>query len=1220
MNMKKVLIYEPFVLWYYHFVTSLEIALNHINNGDDVYFLACKSSLSTCQENCNHNLNLCLKCNSYLINGIRKINLPEDKIIYIELSKYKKDIEIPKFNNLDEFRNFEIDGIDFGQAAYSSLVNLIRDPFPNINEYYQLIERMLIDEIAIYKYAIDLLKNNKFEIVYLFNGRYSTQRPFLRACQKLGVKTFTHERGGLLEHYFLVEDTFIHDIEYLKKDYYKIWNNSSNYEEKFKIAKEYYSKRFKGWGGAFYSFTDKQKLGKLPENFDKNKINIVIFNSSEDEYVGFKEYENNLYKKEIEIFEKIFKFTKNKNIYYYLRVHPNLKGLNNSQIKSINELKYDNLTVIPPESDISTYGLMKACDKVIVTLSTTGIEANFLGKVVISLGVSWYDSLNIAYKPKSYEELMYLIEDENLKPLSNEGSIIYAYWLIKKGIPFKYYKPEAVNGGKFSGDYIDYNIDNKTLIDIVERIYYSNFEISINQEDLVSVIMPAYNSEKTLYESAMSVLNQSYKNLELIIINDGSKDNTEKIANELLKKDNRVVYIKQNNKGVASARNTGIKISKGKYIKFLDSDDILFRNSIELLFHEIKKNENCKIVFGNFIINNNGTIKLPDNNNRIQISKSEFFRNQLIGNLIATGTVLIEKSILNDIGLFDENLRGPEDYDLWNRIIQKYEYVHVNFPIYIYMIYSDEQLTKNVEKLRYYTDIAANKLLEKLDLKLLFSDITNNVSSIPTWSDNLVQEMLKRTDTCHDTILNLIDKTQELSYSKNRENKKLEVINDNNSKFFISLISIYQNLYSVDNIDIKLINNQNKLSLSKIFFVKNYSDIFREYYQNNYLNFLLETNHRIISCNWYLKTIPIDIINYINLNIDLVLVPNKFVFKNLVSLGILDYKVKILQEFLDYHTFNFIGLKKEEFNFIYTGKITFLSGIDKLIEAFKEEFQNDNVNLLIHSNGIYDIEYFKKLKEKLNDKIKIITDNYSEEELNEFINKSSCFVYPYRLEGSLVNILKAIACNIPVILTDKGISEELPDELFTKVCSEEIEDEEIILSGLNCTGTFAYYEVNKESLKLAMREVYSNYELYKEKAFKLREYVIKNYNVNSSLSKLNDFVNDIKKNLPIADNLEYFESLWYEIGNKFIEENDFCSAEKYFRTLVLYKEDKNYFYKLALCLYKQNQYEQAIDLFIKSLSLGLINRDILNYISDSLYQIGDIDTSNYYKNKALALK
>ena len=94
------------------------------------------------------------------------------------------------------------------------------------------------------------------------------------------------------------------------------------------------------------------------------------------------------------------------------------------------------------------------------------------------------------------------------------------------------------------------------------------------QNELISVIIPSYNSGKFLGEAIESVVNQTYKNIEIIVINDGSTDNTEEIAKKWQKRDERVRYLKhKENKGPSAARNTGIKNSRGEYIAFLDDDD-----------------------------------------------------------------------------------------------------------------------------------------------------------------------------------------------------------------------------------------------------------------------------------------------------------------------------------------------------------------------------------------------------------------------------------------------------------------------------------------------------------------------------------------------------------------------------------------------------------------------------------------------------------------------
>ncbi len=91
----------------------------------------------------------------------------------------------------------------------------------------------------------------------------------------------------------------------------------------------------------------------------------------------------------------------------------------------------------------------------------------------------------------------------------------------------------------------------------------------------ISLIVPVYNGEKTIEKCINSILNQTYRNIEVIIIDDGSTDNTYEICKNMQNKDNRIQLIKQNNKGPSLARNVGIEYAQGKYIQFVDADDWL---------------------------------------------------------------------------------------------------------------------------------------------------------------------------------------------------------------------------------------------------------------------------------------------------------------------------------------------------------------------------------------------------------------------------------------------------------------------------------------------------------------------------------------------------------------------------------------------------------------------------------------------------------------------
>lgn len=108
-------------------------------------------------------------------------------------------------------------------------------------------------------------------------------------------------------------------------------------------------------------------------------------------------------------------------------------------------------------------------------------------------------------------------------------------------------------------------------------------------EDLISIIVPIYNVEKYLKKCVNSILDQTHRNLEVILVDDGSVDNCAKISDDFSKLDSRIIVVHKKNEGLAEARNIGLKIAKGKYIGFIDSDDYIEKNMFEILYNNIIK-------------------------------------------------------------------------------------------------------------------------------------------------------------------------------------------------------------------------------------------------------------------------------------------------------------------------------------------------------------------------------------------------------------------------------------------------------------------------------------------------------------------------------------------------------------------------------------------------------------------------------------------------------
>ena len=449
----KILIYMPFADWVPHLATDLEIAARHIDAGDEVHIIQCSGDLPACEPNPNHLKIRCFLCRSRRDKGLNIIGLPEENRHELALNDFIRDLKVPDFASMEELKNFEVNGMDVGMAVASSLISMVREPDPNVTHYKPFIKKNLIMSVAVYDAIGHHLIEIKPDIFYLFNGRFAPLRPALRAAQNLGIKTYVHERAGVLEKYSLIEDTYPHDIAYQKEQIEKCWNNESNEEKREKTAIKWFEERRGGKDQSWYSFTRSQIKGNLPDGFEPSKRNIAIYISSQDEFEAIPGWKNQLYRNQTDAIKDIINADVDNDIVFYLRIHPNLKGLKNTQTQELSKLQAHNLKIIPADAKIDSYQLMEACEKIITFGSTMGIESVFWGKPSILVGRALYEDVKGCYIPKDRDELIELI-NKKLDSPDRTGAIKYAYWQTANGHRYIYYKPESVRHGTFMGKYL----------------------------------------------------------------------------------------------------------------------------------------------------------------------------------------------------------------------------------------------------------------------------------------------------------------------------------------------------------------------------------------------------------------------------------------------------------------------------------------------------------------------------------------------------------------------------------------------------------------------------------------------------------------------------------------------------------------------------------------------------------------------------------------------
>ncbi len=227
---------------------------------------------------------------------------------------------------------------------------------------------------------------------------------------------------------------------------------------------------------------------------------------------------------------------------------------------------------------------------------------------------------------------------------------------------------------------------------------------------LISIIMPAYNVEKYIEEAILSILNQNFNDYELIIINDGSNDNTFSVINKYNKKYSKIKIINQKNNGLSEARKNGLDIAQGKYIYFMDSDDILEPNALNIMANKIKSNKECYVFnakFKNELENDWG--KSRDNkkvilNNYSDIKNGVDFLNKMINNnewRYAVWLYLIKKEVINqDINFFKKYFHEDSafNYQLLNKCnnIEVDENIIYNYRLRSNSLMSSQVTSENV--------------------------------------------------------------------------------------------------------------------------------------------------------------------------------------------------------------------------------------------------------------------------------------------------------------------------------------------------------------------------------------------------------------------------------------------------------------------------------------------------------------------------------------------
>ena len=450
----KVFVFSTHAAWQPHLETELEIIQGHLDKGDAVYRFTCAGELPICDVNTEHTLAGCVQCRDMSSCGK---SLLDGSITDLPLIHKGENVKAKaegisfNYDSAEVLQGTYVENFDVGSAVLSSLISWVREPKINIEAHRKEIGEGMKSALLVYFSALEYIKELKPDVIYCFNGRLVHARPILRAAAAAGVECMVHERGNNKNFYMLFKNTTSHDRKNAVQLMYDLWAKAP-LESREATGAKFYTERAEGKEQGWYSFTNEQVKGLLPEGWDATKRNVIIFNSSEDEFASIgPDWKNDLYTTQLEAIPRIIKDCEQfDDIHFYLRVHPNLANVENSETKAIEKLSFKNLTIIDSKSKISTYDLLFNCEKILAFGSSVGIEAVYWGKPSIQAGKSYYHEMDATYKPETHAELIEMI-GKKLEPMSKTPALIYGHYFKTFGIPYKYYVAETLATGTYKG-------------------------------------------------------------------------------------------------------------------------------------------------------------------------------------------------------------------------------------------------------------------------------------------------------------------------------------------------------------------------------------------------------------------------------------------------------------------------------------------------------------------------------------------------------------------------------------------------------------------------------------------------------------------------------------------------------------------------------------------------------------------------------------------------
>ncbi|MBO8161963.1 MAG: glycosyltransferase [Thermosipho sp. (in: Bacteria)] len=255
--------------------------------------------------------------------------------------------------------------------------------------------------------------------------------------------------------------------------------------------------------------------------------------------------------------------------------------------------------------------------------------------------------------------------------------------------------------------------------DISKYFLPPHFTGNIDYTEKVSVIIPTYNRTEYLPSALESIFRQTYKNFEVIVVDDGSSEDTRRVLGPYLKK---ITYLQKENGGKASAVNLGLKYATGKYVWVFDDDDVALPRKLEIQVKKFQQDRSIGLIHTSAIYMDKELKKVLTVWNARELPQEEILKYKLSGCIFHGGTVIVRKECFDRVGPWDESLIRAQDYDIWIRIARKYNVKALSLPTILFRLHDG---LRGYHKDRFlYTEIPKKTLKYE---KIIFKKLYNNI-------------------------------------------------------------------------------------------------------------------------------------------------------------------------------------------------------------------------------------------------------------------------------------------------------------------------------------------------------------------------------------------------------------------------------------------------------------------------------------------------------------